>query len=53
MCRIEQVEDPAGRGEQRKGANAAGTPGVAVGEKTLESEAEKQAQAEEKRRAGQ
>src|ERR1700721_1054048 len=47
MRRIERVEAAAGRGEHRKGANATRTLGVAVGEKVLEREAEKQAQAEE------
>jgi hypothetical protein len=47
MRRIEHVKDAAGGGEHRKGANAARALGVAVSEKVLEGEAEKQAQAEQ------
>jgi hypothetical protein len=53
MRRVEEVEDAASGGEQRKGANAARTPGVAVREKILESEAKEQAQTEKEPRAGQ
>jgi len=53
MCRIEKVEDAAGGSQQRKGADAARTLDFAVGEKIFESQAEKQAQTEQERRAGQ
>ena len=47
MGRVEEVEHAAGGGEDRKGADAARTPDVAVGEEVLISEAEKQAQADQ------
>ena len=49
---IEEVEDATGGGEQRKGANAARTPGLAVREEILKGEAEEKAQTEEEPRAG-
>ena len=45
-----KIEDAAGGGQQRKGANAARTLDLAAGEKIFESQAEKQAQAEKSAR---
>ena len=53
MGRVEQVEHATGGGEDRKGADAAWSANVAVGEKVLKGEAEKQAQPDQKRRAAQ
>jgi hypothetical protein len=51
MRRVEQVEHAPRRGEQGKGANAARTLGIGAGEKVLECQAEKQAQAEKQSHA--
>ena len=48
MRGIEQVEHAAGERQHGKSANAARTLGVGAGEKILECQAEKQAQAENK-----
>jgi hypothetical protein len=49
MGRVEQIKHAAGGGEDRKRANAAGAADVAVGEKVLIGEAEKQAQPDQER----
>ena len=51
MRGIEQVEHAAGERQHGKGANAARTLGVGAGEKILECQAEKQAQAEKQSHA--
>jgi len=50
---VEQVEHAAGGGEDRKSADAARTPDVAVREEVLVGEAEKEAQADQQCRAAQ
>ena len=48
MGRVEEVEHAAGGSEDRKGADAARAPDVTVGEEVLKSEAEKEAQPDQK-----
>ena len=53
MGRVEEVKHAAGGGEDRKGADAARAPDVAVGEEVLISEAEKEAQPDQQSSAAQ
>jgi hypothetical protein len=52
MNGVEQIKRAAGERQQRKGANAAGTALIGMGEEFLEGEAEKKTQAEKQRNAG-